>query len=81
MKTIVATAPADTPSSARPNAPEEAPTWALMAGMRTTHPAKTNPSTAKKAVSAMRSAVNGVVDGLWSVPVRAVRILFSVGTK
>ncbi len=88
VTTIVATAPADTPSSASPNAPGEAPTWALMAGMRTTQPAKVKPSTAKKAVRAIRAAVQEGASAPrpsgepWRPALRrAVRILFNVGTK
>lgn len=35
---MVATPPADTPSSARPSALGEAPVWSLMSGIRTTQP-------------------------------------------
>lgn len=35
---MVTTAPADTPSRARPRVVAEAPVWCLMAGMRTTQP-------------------------------------------
>ncbi len=79
---MVATAPADTPSSARPNCPADAPTWALIAGMRTTHPANRKPSTAKNTVTATRSRRRaGSVVGVWWDRDSTVPILFSVGTK
>ncbi|GAA1258526.1 hypothetical protein GCM10009665_55890 [Kitasatospora nipponensis] len=53
---MVATAPAETQSSARPSAECEACTWARMSGIRTTQAAKRKPSTAKKAVRAIRAA-------------------------
>lgn len=54
VSVMVITAPAETPSSASPRSLTEAPVCSLMAGMRTTQPAKTKPSRAKKAVRAPR---------------------------
>ncbi len=76
MSVIVTTAPAETPSRARPSVPAEAPVWCLMAGMRTTQPAKMKPSSAKKTVTAIRSRVR-------SLPGTTLcdRVLFISGTK
>ncbi len=81
--TMKATAPADTPSRASPSAPAPAPVCALIAGMRTTHPAKRKPSMAKNAVRAIRrrTRCGPVGAGTRRSLVRAIRILFSVGTK
>ncbi len=70
------TAPAETPSSARPSALAEAWVCCLMSGMRTTQPAKTNPSRAKKTVIASLSRVS-------PAPGTTVcdRVLFICGTK
>ena len=82
---IVITAPADTPSSASPSAPGDAPVCSLMAGILTTQPAKTKPSRAKKAVMAMRrvrrSARRSPGSLSWPGTALCVRVLFIRGTK
>lgn len=78
MSIIVITAPAETPRSASPSVLAEAPVCSFTAGMRTTHPAKMKPSSAKKIVSAIRRRVRDAVRGLSSLTARS---LFSVGTK
>lgn len=86
---MVATAPAETQSSASPSALWEALTWLRMSGMRTTQAAKRKPSTAKKAVSASRAVPQGVSDAPgvlrdWEDgrSIRSwARILFRSGTK
>lgn len=57
VHTIVTTAPAETPRRARPRVLGEAPVCSLIAGIRTTQPAKTKPSRAKNVVRATRSRV------------------------
>jgi hypothetical protein len=54
---MVTTAPAETPRRARPRVLAEVSVCSLIAGMRTTQPAKTKPSRAKKTVIAVRSRV------------------------
>ncbi|CAM5616159.1 hypothetical protein SALBM135S_09452 [Streptomyces alboniger] len=74
---MVIAAPAETPSSASPSVPADAPVCSLMAGMRTTHPAKMKPSSAKKTVSTIRRRRRSVTVGRDA----AVPSLFSSGTK
>ncbi|GAA1092803.1 hypothetical protein GCM10009663_40680 [Kitasatospora arboriphila] len=92
-RAMVATAPAEMQSRARPSALCEACTWARTSGMRTTQAANRKPSIAKKAVraslaadqvrGARTAAVAAVVAG--SVVVSAAEdrasVLFSSGTK
>lgn len=75
---MVMTAPAETPRSASPRVLAEAPVCSLMAGMRTTQPAKMKPSRAKNAVRVIRRRVRSV-----GVPGTAlcVRGLFICGTN
>ncbi|CAM5570509.1 hypothetical protein SPURM210S_02145 [Streptomyces purpurascens] len=72
------TAPAETPRRASPRALAEAFVCSLMAGMRTTQPAKTKPSRAKKTVIAMRSRVRELPSPGTALCVRG---LFICGTN
>ena len=55
---IVATAPADRPSSASPSAADEAPVCSLIAGTRTAQLAKMKPCAANTAHRAVRAAAS-----------------------
>ncbi len=72
---IVAIAPPETPSSARPSSAGDAPVAAFTAGMRTAQVANTNPSNAKNAVTAVRTRL------VACCPTGASAILFSSCTK
>ena len=79
---IVATAPADSPSSASPSTADEAPVCSLIAGTRTAQLAKMNPWAANTAHSATRALISRA----WSSgPCRAADqrcgILFTSRTK
>lgn len=83
VNTIVTTAPADTPSRARPRSLGEAPVCSLTAGIRTTQPAKMKPSSAKKTVRAIRGRdrEERATGSVSRSPEAAVLVLFRRGTK
>ncbi|GAA2093912.1 hypothetical protein GCM10009759_20960 [Kitasatospora saccharophila] len=84
---MVATAPAEMHSRARPSALCEAETWARTSGIRTTQDANRKPSTVKKAVRARRAAdqeelrPDGVFEGAAERREERASVLFSSGTK